>query len=119
MSVLLITHDLGVVAGRADRVAVMYAGQIVETADTSSLFRVPGHPYTRALFASMPRLDRARERLLSIPGSVPVPGAWPAGCRFHPRCPEMLQRCPSDVPPVFERGGACSARCWIAENGTA
>jgi oligopeptide/dipeptide ABC transporter ATP-binding protein len=117
MSVLLITHDLGVVAGRADRVAVMYAGQIVETANTSTLFRTPGHPYTRALFASMPRLDRARERLASIPGSVPVPGGWPAGCRFHPRCPEMLQRCPSDVPPVFERGGGCSARCWLAENG--
>jgi oligopeptide/dipeptide ABC transporter ATP-binding protein len=117
MSVLLITHDLGVVAGRADRVAVMYAGQIVETADTASLFRTPGHPYTRALFASMPRLDRARERLAAIPGSVPVPGAWPAGCRFHPRCPEMLQRCPSEVPPVFERGGGCSARCWLAENG--
>ena len=117
MSVLLITHDLGVVAGRADRVAVMYAGQIVETADTSSLFRAPAHPYTRALFASIPRLDHARERLKSIPGSVPVPGAWPAGCRFHPRCPEMLQRCPADVPPVFELGGACTSRCWLVENG--
>jgi oligopeptide/dipeptide ABC transporter ATP-binding protein len=117
MSVLLITHDLGVVAGRADRVAVMYAGQIVETADTASLFRAPAHPYTRALFASIPRLDHARERLMSIPGSVPVPGAWPPGCRFHPRCPEMLQRCPSDVPPVFELGGACTSRCWLVENG--
>ena len=117
MSVLLITHDLGVVAGRADRVAVMYAGQIVETADTTTLFRAPSHPYTRALFASIPRLDHAREKLRSIPGSVPQPGAWPAGCRFHPRCPEMLQRCPSDVPPVFDLGGPCSSRCWLVENG--
>ena len=116
MSVLLITHDLGVVAGRADRVAVMYAGQIVETADTQTLFRSPGHPYTRALFASMPRLDHARERLSPIPGSVPVPGAWPTGCRFHPRCPEMLQRCPTDVPPVFGRHNGCSSRCWLVEN---
>jgi oligopeptide/dipeptide ABC transporter ATP-binding protein len=117
MAVLLITHDLGVVAGRADRVAVMYAGQIVETADTRTLFRSPGHPYTRALFASMPRLDHARERLSPIPGSVPTPGAWPSGCRFHPRCIEMLQRCPSDVPPVFGLGNGCSSRCWLVENG--
>jgi oligopeptide/dipeptide ABC transporter ATP-binding protein len=117
MSVLLITHDLGVVAGRADRVAVMYAGQVVETADTSTLFRAPGHPYTRALFASIPRLDHARERLMPIPGSVPVPGAWPAGCRFHPRCPEMLQRCPTDVPPVFGLPNGCSSRCWLVEGG--
>ena len=118
MSVLLITHDLGVVAGRADRVAVMYAGQIVETADTQALFRQPGHPYTRALFASMPRLDHARERLSPIPGSVPVPGSWPAGCRFHPRCPEMLQRCPTDVPPVFGLPKGRSSRCWLVEHGT-
>jgi len=119
MSVLLITHDLGVVAGRADRVAVMYAGQIVETADTQTLFRSPGHPYTRALFASMPRLDHARERLKPIPGSVPLPGAWPSGCRFHQRCPEMLQRCPSDVPPVFGLRNGCSSRCWLVENDAA
>jgi oligopeptide/dipeptide ABC transporter ATP-binding protein len=119
MSVLLITHDLGVVAGRADRVAVMYAGQIVETADTQTLFRSPAHPYTRALFASMPRLDHARERLQPIPGSVPVPGAWPSGCRFHPRCPEMLRRCPTDVPPVFGLPNGCSARCWLVENDAA
>ena len=118
MSVLLITHDLGIVAGRADRVAVMYAGQIVETADTQTLFRAPGHPYTRALFASMPRLDHTRERLSPIPGSVPLPGAWPSGCRFHPRCPEMLQRCPSDVPPVFGLAGGCSSRCWLVESDT-
>ena len=119
MSVLLITHDLGVVAGRADRVAVMYAGQIVETADTATLFREPAHPYTRALFASMPRLDHARERLSPIPGTVPVPGAWPSGCRFHPRCPEMLQRCPADVPPVFGLRDGCSSRCWLVEGDAA
>ena len=119
MAVLLITHDLGVVAGRADRVAVMYAGQIVETADTTALFRAPAHPYTRALFASMPRLDHARERLSPIPGVVPVPGAWPSGCRFHPRCAEMLQRCPADVPPVFGLRDGCSSRCWLVEGDAA
>jgi oligopeptide/dipeptide ABC transporter ATP-binding protein len=118
MSVLLITHDLGIVAGRADRVAVMYAGQIVETADTASLFRAPAHPYTRALFASMPRLDRPRGLLSPIPGTVPQPGAWPTGCRFHPRCAEVLDRCAIDPPPVTGLGGACSSRCWLAQAGS-
>jgi len=114
MSVLLITHDLGIVAGRADRVAVMYAGQVVETADTASLFRAPAHPYTRALFASLPRLDRPRGLLSPIPGTVPQPGAWPLGCRFHPRCAEVLERCATESPPVTRLGGACSSRCWLA-----
>ncbi|HEX2217328.1 MAG TPA: ABC transporter ATP-binding protein, partial [Gemmatimonadales bacterium] len=82
MAVLLITHDLGVVAGRADRVAVMYAGQIVEEAPTASLFARPSHPYTQGLFASVPRIAGPVERLSPIGGSVPPPGAWPNGCRF-------------------------------------
>jgi oligopeptide/dipeptide ABC transporter ATP-binding protein len=113
MAVLLITHDLGVVAGRADRVAVMYAGQIVEAAETRRLFRSPGHPYTRALFRAIPKLEIA-ERLVPIPGNVPLPGRWPAGCRFHPRCPEVLGRCPLDVPPVAEAGPDHESRCWLA-----
>lgn len=113
MAVLLITHDLGIVAGRADRVSVMYAGQIVETADTASLFRRPAHPYTRALFASIPRLDASAERLTSIPGSVPQPMAWPTGCRFHPRCPERLEHCDRDVPPAVQVGAGHECRCWL------
>jgi oligopeptide/dipeptide ABC transporter ATP-binding protein len=113
MAVLLITHDLGVVAGRADRVAVMYAGQIVEAAETRRLFRAPGHPYTRALFRAIPKLETAK-RLVPIPGNVPLPGRWPGGCRFHPRCPEVLVRCPTDVPPVAEAGPDHQSRCWLA-----
>mgnify|MGYP001259397760 FL=1 len=114
MAVLLITHDLGVVAGSADRVLVMYAGQVVETAPTRALFARPGHPYTEGLLASIPRLDRPRERLHSIPGSVPAATAWPPGCRFHPRCPYAWDRCRTEEPPLLDTGTAGqSARCWL------
>ena len=115
MAVLLITHDLGVVAGRADRVAVMYAGQIVETAKTVDLFAQPSHPYTRGLFASIPRLDSAHGRLTPITGQVPSPDRWPAGCRFQPRCPEAMPAC--EVAPKESMVGAGHRmRCWLAEN---
>jgi oligopeptide/dipeptide ABC transporter ATP-binding protein len=114
LAVLLITHDLGLVAGRADRVVVMYAGQVVEEASTSRLFRSPEHPYTRALFRSIPRLDGAVQRLTSINGAVPLPDAWPGGCRFHPRCPEALPRCATEAPPVVPLASAESTRCWLA-----
>jgi oligopeptide/dipeptide ABC transporter ATP-binding protein len=93
MAVLLITHDLGVVAEVADRVAVMYAGQIVETATTADLFAHPRHPYTRGLLASVPHLDRDQERLEVIPGRVPAATAFPEGCRFRPRCPLAEEAC--------------------------
>jgi oligopeptide/dipeptide ABC transporter ATP-binding protein len=112
MAVLLITHDLGLVAGRADRVAVMYAGQIVEMAGTGSLFQSPAHPYTRGLFAALPRLDQAA-RLAPIGGAVPDPSAWPAACRFHPRCPAVLERCRLDSPPGFSRSATHQVRCWL------
>jgi oligopeptide/dipeptide ABC transporter ATP-binding protein len=115
MAVLMITHDLGLVAGRADRVAVMYAGQIVEEASTARLFRSPAHPYTRALFASIPRLEGARDRLLPIAGAVPLPDAWPGGCRFHPRCREVLSRCATELPPVVPLAPGESARCWLLD----
>ena len=115
MAVLLITHDLGVVAGRADRVAVMYAGQIVETAPTEMLFQRPSHPYTQALFASIPRLDGPVGRLQPIPGSVPQPAAWPTGCRFHPRCEFVFEPCADHVPPMFEPGQAHQAKCWLLD----
>jgi peptide/nickel transport system ATP-binding protein len=114
MAVLLITHDLGVVAGSADRVVVMYAGQVVETAATRALFAAPQHPYTEGLLASIPRLDHPRERLRSIPGSVPPATAWPTGCRFHPRCPYAWDKCRTEEPPLLETGTAGhTARCWL------
>jgi len=122
MAVMLITHDLGVVAGSADRVAVMYAGQVVEQAPTAALFARPLHPYTEGLLASVPRLDAppAREhgRLHSIPGQVPAATAWPDGCRFHPRCPYAWERCRAEMPPLLDAGGGGepgthTVRCWL------
>jgi peptide/nickel transport system ATP-binding protein len=116
MAILLITHDLGVVAGRADRVAVMYAGQIVEEAPTARLFEAPTHPYTQGLFASIPRLAGAVGRLTPITGSVPPPTAWPSGCRFRPRCPKAFER--SELaPPLLEVTPGHRARCWLVEEG--
>jgi oligopeptide/dipeptide ABC transporter ATP-binding protein len=112
MAVLLITHDLGIVAGRADRVAVMYAGRIVEEAPVDRLFAQPAHPYTKGLLASLPRLRGPRKPLGAIPGSVPVPGQWPVGCRFHPRCPQAMPRCLTE-PPVVPLAAGHSMRCWL------
>ncbi len=112
MAVLLISHDLGVVAGRADRVAVMYAGRIVEEAPTARLFAAPAHPYTRGLFASVPTLAGPRARLLPIPGTVPSAGAWPSGCRFRTRCPHVMPVC-TDEPPIRIIAPSHTSRCWL------
>src|SRR5258705_3081889 len=93
MAVLLITHDLGIVAGHADRVVGMYAGRGGETADTTDLFHRPPHPYTEGLLAAVPRVDAPRSRLHAIPGQVPAATDWPPGCRFHPRCPYAWDKC--------------------------
>ena len=114
MAMMLITHDLGVVAGMADRVAVMYGGQIVEEAPTDQLFASPQHPYSRALLDAIPRLDKVTDRLPAIPGSVPPATAWPSGCRFHPRCVKKLDRCATDAPDVFSAGPGQHTRCWLA-----
>jgi peptide/nickel transport system ATP-binding protein len=114
MAVLLITHDLGIVAGRADRVAVMYAGQIVEEASTDRLFARPSHPYTQGLFASVPRITGPVERLSPIGGSVPPPGAWASGCRFRPRCPKAFDKSET-MPPLLPVGPDHRMRCWLAE----
>jgi peptide/nickel transport system ATP-binding protein len=114
MAVLLITHDLGIVAGRADRVAVMYAGQIVEEAPTERLFANPSHPYTQGLFASIPRITGPIVRLSPIGGSVPAPGAWPGGCRFRPRCPKAFEKSET-MPPLLPVGLDHRMRCWLAE----
>jgi oligopeptide/dipeptide ABC transporter ATP-binding protein len=113
MAVLLITHNLGVVAGATRRTYVMYAGQIVEEAPTEALFARPAHPYTVGLLAAIPRLDERRERLASIPGQIPPATAWPAGCRFHPRCPFAWDRCRTEVPPLLDVAEGQRARCWL------
>jgi oligopeptide/dipeptide ABC transporter ATP-binding protein len=117
MAVLLITHDLGIVAGRADRVAVMYAGQIIETAPTPELFANPSHPYTQGLFGSVPRLRGPVGRLTPIRGNVPPPDAWPSGCRFRMRCPIVHERS-GEMPPLLPVGPGHEMRCWLAEEGT-
>ena len=114
MAVLLITHDLGIVAGRADRVAVMYAGQIVEQTTTAELFANPSHPYTQGLFASVPRIRGPLQRLSPIRGSVPAPTAWPSGCRFRPRCPKAFDKSELE-PPLLPVGPDHQMRCWLAE----
>ncbi len=115
MSILLITHDLGLVAGRADRVAVMYAGQIVEEAATEKLFQSPAHPYTRGLFASIPKITGPKQRLAPIPGVVPRPSRWPTGCRFHPRCPDVLSQCAATAPPETRPAANHRSWCWLTE----
>jgi oligopeptide/dipeptide ABC transporter ATP-binding protein len=112
MAVLLITHDLGVVAETADRVAVMYAGQVVEYAEVHTLFKRTRHPYTSGLMASLPRLGVRQDTLRVIPGNVPNPAHFPAACRFHPRCPCVVERCRTHDPPVERIDGTHVSRCW-------
>jgi oligopeptide/dipeptide ABC transporter ATP-binding protein len=111
-AIMLITHDLGVVAEMADRVIVMYAGQIVEEAPVGVLFSRPEHPYTVGLLGSIPRLDRKRGRLPAIEGTVPSPLAMPPGCRFAPRCPFADARCRTEPPSLRAVAPEHWARCW-------
>jgi oligopeptide/dipeptide ABC transporter ATP-binding protein len=114
-SVLLITHDLGVVAENCARVIVMYAGEVVEEATTATLFDAAHHPYTEGLLGAMPRVGGDAERLATIPGTVPPPTAWPTGCRFHDRCPYAWDRCAREHPPLYQIGGGHVSRCHLAE----
>jgi oligopeptide/dipeptide ABC transporter ATP-binding protein len=117
LAVLLITHDMGVVAELADRVAVMYAGKIVEEAPAGELFDRPLHPYTTGLFASQPRLHAPKEPLRAIPGEVPDLFGYPAGCRFRPRCPLAIEACSTAMPPLAEAVPGRRTACIRAEGG--
>lgn len=116
MSIILITHDLGVVAGFAHRLLVMYAGRVVEEAATDALFARPSHPYTRGLLGSIPRLDQEGKSLTAIPGSPPDLGDLPVGCPFRDRCTFVVERCAQEEPPLLDRSeGSVAghrAACW-------
>jgi oligopeptide/dipeptide ABC transporter ATP-binding protein len=113
LTYLFISHDLGVVRRIADRVAVMYLGRIVELADKRTLFENPLHPYTQALFASVPKpVPGKRRTRVALSGDVPNPAAPPQGCHFHTRCPHVMPRCRQEYPPLFDKAGHRSA-CWL------
>jgi oligopeptide/dipeptide ABC transporter ATP-binding protein len=113
-SILLITHDMGVIAHSADVVAVMYAGQIVETAPVRDILTRPAHPYTSLLLAGVPSTRRRLRRLPVIPGQLPPPGSITTGCRFLPRCPIAVARCGTDAPALRQSAANRSVRCWRA-----
>jgi oligopeptide/dipeptide ABC transporter ATP-binding protein len=113
-AIILITHDLGVIAELADDVIVMYAGKVVERCPVSSLFTEPHHPYTIGLLGSIPRLDLAQQRLSAIEGTVPDAAAMPAGCRFHARCPFAVNKCREEVPPLLPIEENHFVACWRA-----
>ncbi|MCC7368029.1 MAG: ABC transporter ATP-binding protein [Chloroflexi bacterium] len=114
-AVLLITHDLAVVAGFADRVVVMYAGRKVEEHPTERLFAAPAHPYASALLQALPRIDRPPVRLEPIPGAPPSPASRPPGCAFHPRCPQAVDLCREDVPPLLPTADGGMVACHLAD----
>jgi len=112
MAVLLITHDLGIIAEVADEVYVMYAGKVVEQGFTADIFKEPRHPYTVGLLNSIPDLHENKEMLNAIPGVVPSPDNFPKGCRFQDRCPIVIDKCRTDEPPLDEIGNGHKAACW-------
>ena len=112
-SIILITHDLGIVAQLAQRVMVMYAGESVETADVKSVFKNPLHPYTVGLLESLPKINKDQEKLYNIRGTVPSPKDYPTGCRFSPRCDHCQDRCRNEKPPLIDCGDGRQVRCWL------
>ena len=115
VALIFVTHNLGIIAKMCDRVAVMYAGKIVEQAPVRELFDAPKHPYTRALIGSMPKLG-SKEPLYAIRGQPPNLARLPAGCAFHPRCPEVMPRCMTEEPRDFRPGDGSVARCWLLDD---
>lgn len=114
-AVMLVTHDMGVIAETCDRVAVMYAGRVVEVGPVQEVIHHPAHPYTRGLMGSIPAMDDDRERLLQIDGAMPRLNAIPAGCAFNPRCGQVFQRCKEERPNLMA-AGATRAACWLNEH---
>ena len=114
MSIILITHDLGIVAQIADRVNVMYAGEIVESADVGDIFKHPLHPYTAGLLKSLPKINESQDKLYNISGTVPSPKDFPKGCRFAPRCERAFGKCVSCKPDMFMNNNS-KVRCWLYE----
>jgi len=113
LAMIFITHNLGIVARMCDAVAVMYAGRIVEAGPVRRIFGAPQHPYTRALIESIPRLGEANGRLTAIEGQPPDPSALPTGCAFHPRCPQRLERCATEVPHDTAIAADHRTACWL------
>jgi oligopeptide/dipeptide ABC transporter ATP-binding protein len=111
-AMIFVTHDLGIVARLCDRAAVMYAGHLVEVGTVRSLFDRPRHPYTQALLDSLPRMNRRRQAMRFIPGQPPSLLDPPIGCRFAPRCPEVVERCRQEMPPAVRDAEGHSVRCW-------
>jgi len=119
LALIFITHNLGIVAKMCDRVAVMYAGRMVEAGPVKAMFDHPAHPYTRALLESIPRMRDARQRLTAIEGQPPDLARLPAGCAFQPRCPVAVDRCRTEAPPDIVVAPTHAARCWLASPGPA
>lgn len=117
LSILLITHDLGIAADIADRIYVMYAGKIVETADVFTIFKNPEHPYTQGLLKSAFSIDEFKKQLFYITGSVPDLINPPSGCRFHPRCPHAKEVCSQEAPPVIQTEADHFVSCWLYSDG--
>jgi peptide/nickel transport system ATP-binding protein len=113
MAIMLITHDLGVVAEVCDRVVVMYAGEVVEQGTVNDIFTNPRHPYTQGLMNAIPKLGQRDERLTVIPGMVPPPTNWPVGCRFNTRCPYAWDLTREEHPELFEVSATQHSRCWL------
>ena len=114
MALVMVSHDLSVVAEVCDRVAVLYAGEVVEEGAVDAVLSRPRHPYTRGLLDCLPRLGEASAQVVAIPGSVPSPGRWPDGCRFRDRCAHSFERC-GERPPLLPDGDGHAARCWLGE----
>jgi oligopeptide/dipeptide ABC transporter ATP-binding protein len=114
LALVFITHNLGIVAKMCDRLAVMYAGRVVEQGPVARIFNAPVHPYTKALLGSLPRMSDNRDRLTAIDGQPPDLSSLPPGCSFAPRCPMALDRCGAEAPPEFALADGRTARCWLA-----
>jgi oligopeptide/dipeptide ABC transporter ATP-binding protein len=113
MSLILVTHDLGIVAETCDRVAVMYAGKIVEIGSVERVYQAPAHPYTNALMKALPKLERKTRRLYQIEGEPPNLNELPSGCTFHPRCFTAMDICREEYPPEVPVSGGGTATCWL------